>query len=143
MPKKIKSVKKSKSSKPKSSGMTKAEKVWIDGRSIQALKDEFEEARLDEEIAKANKIAQQWDLQEMQRVREYHEAGYGHILDLGTGKFVMPQSQFFDTKKFLDTPTLAEVNQANLEKKLDTLGSAFRSIVLYIAVLAVLVAGVT
>ena len=53
--------------------MTEAEKVWIDGRSIQALKDEFEEARLDEEIAKANKIAQQWDLQEMQRVREYQE----------------------------------------------------------------------
>ena len=47
MPKKIKSVKKSKSSKPKSSGMTDItpiERKWLDGRDIQALKDEYEVA---------------------------------------------------------------------------------------------------
>jgi hypothetical protein len=143
MPKKIKSVKKSRSSKPKSSGMTDItpiERKWLDGRDIQALKDEYELAYWTEEANKAEKIANQNTIDEMIRVQEYHEAGFGHILDDRYGPHGPPMSQVFHTRQFLNQPTQDEIDAHQINANLDRLtafalgmgGYVFLGICLYL-----------
>ena len=137
MPKKIKSVKKSKSSKPKSSGMTDItpiERKWLDGRDIQALKDEYEVAYWTEQANKAEKIANQNAINEMIRVQEYHEAGFGHILDTRYGPHGPPMSQVFHTRDFLSQPTHDEILLNQQNANLDRLTSFALSMGSYLVI---------
>ena len=133
MPRKKVSVKKLKSSKKKSVGMTD-----IDSDNIELLKILLENEILDEELARLNKQRDSLQKIESKRVQEYHDLGYGHIVSPDKG-IPMNMSTRNACKVILKMPTYQEIQLQNEMKRIDLLSGAFRQIGVFVLALGLLV----
>ena len=119
--------------------ITPIERKWLDGRDIQALKDEYELAYWTEEANKASKLANQWTVDEMIRVQEYNDAGFGHILDDRYGPTGPPMSQVQHTKEFLNQPLWDDLNE---QRKMNAGGVFLNHLTMVAGYVALLVIGI-
>ncbi len=133
MPKKKVGVKKSKSSKKKSVGMTD-----IDSDDVELLKILLEGEIADKELTMLTKQQESFRQIELERVQGYYDLGFGHIVSPDKG-IPMNMSTRNAHKAFLELPTYQEIQLQNEMKRTDQLRGAFTQIAMFILAVGVLV----
>lgn len=123
MPKKIKSVKKSKSSKPKSSGMTKVSKEELENILIREIQKENAP-----KIALHNALLEIESLKEKIRHPTYHDLGKPHA-------FHKPESFYIDN----ELEVWSDVNNRMMQMELTNITSFFMTTV--VSIMACVVVG--